>query len=164
VTYYNSLGRYDGGLIIFSRTPSGRRDKFDRSIFMQVEIFTMADAATESAGKLNMLGSFDTIFSKDLPVIFPAFTILSRIRIYKGEELDHKFSVSIEGPDGNQIIEPFHGDLKFTFQKSILFATSNILFNLQGIAFNQFGLYKVILKIDEIPEMSIPLLLQNLNQ
>ena len=41
---------------------------------MRLEIFTLCDAATDSVGKLNILGSFDTLWAREAPVSHPAVT------------------------------------------------------------------------------------------
>ena len=50
---------------------------------MNIEAFLLCDAATGHQGKLNVLGAFDTIYAKQLPVIHPACAIALRIRFTK---------------------------------------------------------------------------------
>jgi len=38
---------------------------------MYIEVMSLCDAATEAQGKLNILGTFDTIFSQKLPDNIP---------------------------------------------------------------------------------------------
>ena len=39
---------------------------------MKVEIFALCDAATESQGKLNLLGTFDQLVAGSVPVVHPS--------------------------------------------------------------------------------------------
>jgi len=36
---------------------------------MNIEIIALCDAATDQQGKLNILGAFDTVFTKSLPTV-----------------------------------------------------------------------------------------------
>ena len=50
---------------------------------MNIEAFLLCDAATDQLGKLNILGAFDNIFTKKVPFVHPACTIVARIRFEK---------------------------------------------------------------------------------
>jgi len=53
---------------------------------MQIEVFVLCDAATaDHLGKLNLLGTFDTIWVKEIPTIYPQCTIALRIRFERIE-------------------------------------------------------------------------------
>jgi hypothetical protein len=54
---------------------------------MNIEVYSLCDAATNDTGKLNLLGSFDTIRAKDMPVVHPQCSVALRVRFN-----------SIEGP------------------------------------------------------------------
>ena len=52
---------------------------------MNIEVFSLCDAATIEGGKLNMLGAFDTIMAEKVPVVHPQCTIALRLRFNASE-------------------------------------------------------------------------------
>ena len=56
---------------------------------MKVEVFALCDAATESQGKLNLLGTFDRLVAKQLPVVHPACAVAIRLRFDTMEVAAH---------------------------------------------------------------------------
>ena len=54
---------------------------------MNVELFVLCDAATDYQGKLNILGTFDAIRAKEMPVVYPLCTVALRMRFQKTEEI-----------------------------------------------------------------------------
>src|SRR5690606_25757026 len=71
---------------------------------MQAEIFTLCDAATISSGKLNILGSFDTIRCEAFPSRHPQCAIACKIRFYDNESGGHRLTFKIIDPDGRDVI------------------------------------------------------------
>ncbi len=53
---------------------------------MDIQIAILCDAATDNNGKLNILGTFDTIYSAQLPATHPQCSIALRMTFSKGEE------------------------------------------------------------------------------
>ena len=53
---------------------------------MQTEIFTLCDAATLDHGKLNILGSFDTIWARAFPLDHPMCAVACKLRFEMGED------------------------------------------------------------------------------
>ena len=62
---------------------------------MKVEVFCLCDAATDNRGKLNILGTFDQIYSSKMPVVHPACAIALRMRFNKMEEGVHSRSIGL---------------------------------------------------------------------
>jgi len=48
---------------------------------MNIETFLLCDAATDSMGKLNILGAFDTIGSPNFPLIHPQCSVAVSINL-----------------------------------------------------------------------------------
>ena len=53
---------------------------------MDIQIAALCDAATDSHGKLNILGTFDTINAGQLPAVHPQCSIALRLVFSKMEE------------------------------------------------------------------------------
>lgn len=73
---------------------------------MQVEIFTIADAATISGGKLNMLGSFDHLGAPEFPASHSSCVVICKVRFDHQDSGNHLMSLRIIDPDGRDVIPP----------------------------------------------------------
>ncbi|MCB1235350.1 MAG: hypothetical protein KDM91_09785 [Verrucomicrobiae bacterium] len=67
---------------------------------MHAEIFTVCDAATVQQGKLNILGSFDTLTFGSFPYRYPAFCIVAKVRFSIDEIGSHTVEVRWMDADG----------------------------------------------------------------
>jgi hypothetical protein len=76
---------------------------------MIIEILTLCDNATlDNNGKLNIVGAFDSIFPKQVPIKFSCFLAI-RIRFSKIDTDDKKLRVSLINVDGKAISIPVLG-------------------------------------------------------
>lgn len=73
---------------------------------MDIEVFTLCDAATQGGGKLNILGSFNIIFADELPAVHPFCAVALKLRAKKGEEGEHAFSFHFLDSNLNEIMPP----------------------------------------------------------
>lgn len=73
---------------------------------MQTEIFTIADAATVSAGKLNMLGSFDHLGAPSFPAKHTACVVICKLRMDHQDSGKHDIQLRIIDPDGHDVVPP----------------------------------------------------------
>jgi len=71
---------------------------------MQLEIFTLCDAATEHAGKLNIIGTFDVLRGLEAPFAHPQCAIAGRLRFEQIEEGNHRVSLTFADEDGNIVM------------------------------------------------------------
>jgi len=127
---------------------------------MNVEIFTLCDAATNQFGKLNILGSFDSIFLKKVPVVYPQCSIAVRIRFDAIEEGEHNISVNFVNMDGKHVIPPLNKKAVLKFAQGQRTRVANIVLNIQGLKIESYGEYSVDLAVDKRQLASIPLYIQ----
>ena len=124
---------------------------------MNVEAFVLCDAATDSQGKLNILGAFDTLFVQNLPAVHPHCAVAARLRWERIEGEDHKLAIHIINQDGKGVIPPLEGNIKVGFPHDETTAVTNIILNLQGLKLESFSEHSVDLVIDSKHEASLPL-------
>jgi len=124
---------------------------------MQIEVFTLCDAATDTFGKLNILGTFDTIYSAQIPLVYPQCSLAVRIRFDLIEGGEHKVNVNFVDIDGKYIIPPANGVVKVNFANNQKSIASNLILNLQGVKIEKYGEYSIDLAIDGKREASLPL-------
>jgi len=124
---------------------------------MNIEAFLLCDAATEQHGKLNVLGAFDNIYTKKLPVAHPACAIATRIRFEKIEEGNHSVKIQIIDQDGKNIGPKPEGSIAVRIAPDADSSVANLIINIQGLKFEQFGQYRIDLAIDGSIKASLPL-------
>jgi len=123
---------------------------------MDIEIFTLCDAATDYQGRLCILGVFDTIFAQNLPAIHAQCAVALRMRFQKIEEGTHTLTLHIVNEDGVMIIPALNGQFIGQMPGNEREGTINVVLNLQGLNFTAYGQYEVNLAIDNINPKSIP--------
>ena len=125
---------------------------------MNVELFAICEAATDQQGKINILGTFDSIQGGALPVVHPHCAVAVRLRFAKSEEGEHLIKINIIDEDGKPVVPPFEtkGNVRFGNIPRTSIAV-NMILNLQGLKFASFGEYAVDLSVDGRHEASLPL-------
>src|SRR5437868_14037629 len=71
---------------------------------MEIQVAVLCDAAADYNGKLNLLGTFDTIFTKQMPALHPQCSIALRIIFQKIEEGAHKLKMNFVDEDGRFVM------------------------------------------------------------
>lgn len=123
---------------------------------MEIEIFTLCDAAADYQGRLSILGVFDTIFTANLPAAHPHCAVALRIRFSKIEEGKHSLALHIVDSDGKMIVPPLNGEFGIQLAGDGVEGAINLVLNLQGLTFSSYGEYAVNLAIDSQKLDSLP--------
>lgn len=124
---------------------------------MVIEAFLLCDCATETGGKLNILGAFDNIFAKQIPCTHPACAVAGRIRFSKIEEGNHNIRVNLIDQDGREIIPSLKGNLPVKIRDDSDSSVVNFVLHLQRLKLEKYGEYRIDLAIDGRQEASLPL-------
>ncbi len=124
---------------------------------MNIEVFALCDAATDERGKLNILGAFDTIWSKQVPLQYPQCSIALRIRFTAIERGQHKVAVNFVDLDGKPLIPSAKGPVNINFPDEQRSGAANLILNIQQMKIPRFGNYSIDLAIDGRNEASLPL-------
>jgi len=124
---------------------------------MDVEILAVCDFAQDMAGKLVIVGVFDTIFAPQLPVVHATMAIGCRLRFQPSEAGQHSFRLSILDPERKEVIQPFTGDVNVQIAPDGDSATFNLAAIISRIQFKVHGKHMVTLVIDEEELKTIPL-------
>jgi hypothetical protein len=124
---------------------------------LDVEIFALCDAATEHGGKLNILGTFDTIRAQQFPVVHPLCAIVIRVRFARVENGTHPFRIDFIDADGRPVIPDLNGNINIQVPDGMDSSTANLVLNLAGVKFERAGQYSIDLAIDARHERSLPI-------
>ena len=128
---------------------------------MNIEAFLLCDAATDTAGKLNVLGAFDSFYVADVPAMHPQCAVVLRLRLERAEQGEHSITLHLIDADGQHVIQPLDGRLRVGGSTSST-STSNLILNLQGLQLKRFGEMAFHLQIDGKPVASLPLTIRKL--
>jgi hypothetical protein len=130
---------------------------------MKIELFTLSDFAADYGGKLSVVGVFDTLFARQAPVVHPAWSIAVKIRFEKIEEGKKKIRLSISDADGKTVLPPLEMSVDANTPPNQHTGTFQIVANIGGVKFDQFGEYSIDLAIDGRHEASIPLFVRQIH-
>jgi hypothetical protein len=123
---------------------------------MDVEAFLLCDAATDQQGKLNVLGAFDTIFAKEVPVVHPACAVAARIRFSKVEQGEHAVRICVIDQDGKEVVPKLDGKVSVRVAQDAGSMAVNLVLNFQRLKLPDYGEYSIDLAIDGQQKASLP--------
>jgi len=120
-------------------------------VMMQIEIFTICDNAQVYAGKAVVMGAFNQLKARKLPVVVPNLTLAVRVSFEKEESGDKTFYFFINNPDGTPLVPELRCETKQLQQPSnqdqLITYDLNIV--LGNILLNQFGCYTVTMRCED---------------
>jgi len=125
---------------------------------MKIELFTFCDFAQENSGKLTIVGTFDTIVSRNFPCVHPHLSVVIRLRFDLWEFSNHQFRIETRDLGGGIIIKPIQGNLEVKGVGNAT-AVSHLVFTVSNLHFKSSGVINFILYIDDKELASIPLYL-----
>jgi len=129
---------------------------------MDIQVAVLCDAATDNNGKLNILGTFDTIYSGQFPAVHPQCSIALRMSFSKVEEGTHKIKLNFVDEDGKPIMRDIDIPLEVAVPEDTLFISRNFIINFQQLRFDKPGLYSIDLAMDGRRDGSISLLVKQM--
>jgi hypothetical protein len=124
---------------------------------MKLEAFLLCDAATDTMGKLNVLGAFDRVFLKAVPALYQGCTVAMRLRFNRSEVGVHRFEIRFVDQDGRDVIKALNGEVEVNFSSDATSGAMNFVLNIVRVTFPYFGDYQVDLQVDGQPMASLPL-------
>ncbi len=131
---------------------------------MEIEIFALCDAATDTYGKLNLLGAFDALMAREVPVVHPQCAIALRVRFRRIESGEHRMTLHLVDEDGQMIVPPMNGSIQINVPPAESSAVANMILQLQNLRFEHAGQYAVNLAIDGRQVATLPLMLRLMPQ
>jgi hypothetical protein len=123
---------------------------------MKIELFTFCDFAQENAGKLTVVGTFDTIISRNFPCMHPQLSVVIRLRFDLWEFSNHSFRIETRDLEGQMSIEPIRGNVEVKGAGNAT-AVSHLVFTISNLHFKNSGVLNFVLYIDDKEVTSIPL-------
>ena len=128
---------------------------------MNIQVAVLCDAATDYGGKLNILGTFDTIITSQLPAVHPQCSIALRLAFNKIEEGSHKVKMNFVDEDGKLVMPSIDMPVDVVVPNELNFLVRNFVINIQQLKFEKPGQYSIDCAIDGRQETCIPLLVRH---
>ena len=131
---------------------------------MNIQIAALCDAATDYGGKLNILGTFDTIITNHLPAFHPQCSIALRIVFSRIEDGAHKVKMNFVDEDGKFVMPSIDMPVDVHVPPEANFLVRNFIINIQQLKFDKPGQYSIDIAINGRQETNIPLMVQHQKQ
>jgi len=128
---------------------------------MDIQIAALCDAATDSHGKLNILGTFDTINAAQLPAVHPQCSIALRLVFSKMEEGHKDLRLNFVDEDGKLVMPSIDIPVDIQVPEDTSFISRNFIINIQQLRFERAGLYGIDIAVAGHHIGSIPLLVRH---
>ncbi|MDA1275305.1 MAG: hypothetical protein O2960_14850 [Verrucomicrobia bacterium] len=128
---------------------------------MNIQLSVLCDAATDYGGKLNILGTFDTIVTNHLPAFHPQCSVALRIAFSKIEEGQHNVKMNFVNEDGKFVMPSIDMPVDVSIPPEANFLVRNFIINIQQLKFDNPGQYAIDVAIDGRQETSIPLFVRH---
>jgi len=123
---------------------------------IKIELFTFCDFAQENNGKLTIVGTFDTIISRNFPCVHPQLAVVIRLRFDLWEFGTHSFKIETRDLEGGMSLETINGNIEVK-EVGNASAVSHLVFSISNLHFKNPGITNFILFIDDKEIDSIPL-------
>jgi hypothetical protein len=124
---------------------------------MEIEIFTLCDFAQDNNSKLTVVGTFDSIHSKQFPFVQANFSVACRLRFSEKETGPHDMQLRFTDGNKKEIIKPIEGQMNIATPKNGQYSAVNLVFNFNQIKFEKAGRYSFELYIDDQWTSGLPL-------
>lgn len=116
---------------------------------MQIPIATLCDAAADYQGKMVIMGTFDSILSREFPTEFRQCSLALRISATKEESGEHRLAIRFLREDGTEIIKPMETRIEVNLPEGgTPFITRNLILPLNGLEIPSSGLYRIEISLD----------------
>jgi len=130
---------------------------------MKVELCTLCDFAQENAGKLTIVGTFDTIVSRQFPCVHNQLSMVVRLRFDTWEFTSHKFRIETLDLDGKPAMDTITGSMEVRGVGNTT-AVSHLVFGINNLHFKAPGVIHFVIYMDDKEITSMPLYLRQAPQ
>jgi hypothetical protein len=124
---------------------------------VKVEILNICDfASADAAGKLNIIGVFNSIWAKEKPIVYGLCALVIRIRFDKLEEGLKKVKIAFVDADGKPVMPIIETQIQIQFVPWEPTCNVQLVTLLSQLRFPNFGEYSIDVAIDGKQEASSP--------
>ncbi len=129
---------------------------------MKVELFVACDYAADYAGKLTLVGVFDSLGATQTPVYHPQLCVAAKLRFHDSEAGPKTVRFTLSDADGRDVLQPIEMKISAPAPPSDHATTVvNLVMNIGGIKFERLGEHALDLTLDGAHIASTPLFLRS---
>jgi hypothetical protein len=128
---------------------------------MKVELFAACDFAADYAGKLTLVGVFDTLGAPRVPVVHAQLSVVAKLRFDDAEAGPKTVRLRLADADGHPVLAPIDLPIVAPSSSEGGMSVVNLVFNLGGICFERLGEHALDLSVDGVHAASTPLYLRH---
>ncbi|HJS53789.1 MAG TPA: hypothetical protein VJ765_04575 [Chitinophagaceae bacterium] len=129
---------------------------------MEIEIFTLCDFAQDNHSKLTVVGTFDSIHSKQFPFVQANFSVACRLRFSEKETGQHTMRLRFINGSGEELMKPIEGQMNILKPQNGQYSAANLVFNFNQVKFDKTGRYSFELYIDDEWKSGLPLFINQI--
>ncbi|HEV8381289.1 MAG TPA: hypothetical protein VGQ29_06885 [Gemmatimonadales bacterium] len=126
---------------------------------MKLQTAILADYVADFGGKMMICGTFDVIFSPNLPAVLPAGGLALRLEASHGEVGNHSITITLRDEDGKQVGPKLEGEMNIApgrFVKNVA-PTAQVALMFSGLQFARYGTYEFEVLVDGRHVGDVPL-------
>lgn len=128
---------------------------------MNLLVAVLCDAAADYGGKLNLLGTFDTLLTRQLPTTHPTCSVALRLLCERPDEGAHRLQLNFIDADGHPKMPAVDIPFDIRIPPDAIHLSRNFILNIQNLKFDDAGHYAFTVAIDGRLLRSIPLHVQH---
>ena len=118
----------------------------------------LCDSASNYQGKLCILGTFDTLYTTQLPAVHPHCSIALRLVFRDEDSGESTLRLRLIDEDGNnKLPADISARVHVNLPPDMYFFSKNLVFNLQQMTFDKTGQYSIDLLLNDKMIARIPL-------
>jgi len=129
---------------------------------MEVTMAVVADAANRAeGGRLNLLGVFSDLFAQAVPAQHPTMAL---VLVFQATALERgttpKIAIKLVNEDGKQLFSLNDSQIIVPNDPNVISPSPNLIVNLNGIMFENWGTYRFDIEIDGETKAQVPIYLR----
>jgi hypothetical protein len=109
---------------------------------MEIEIFTLCDFAQDNNGKLTIVGTFDTLFTQQLPVMQNC-SVVAKLRLANSEAGHHSVKLKFLNTDGKEFFESPMFNIDLRANPNADYSAIPLIMNLHPLKLDKAGKYAI---------------------
>ena len=128
---------------------------------MKTELFAACDYAADYAGKLTVVGIFDSLGAPQVPVLHPQLSVVAKLRFDDTEAGPKKVRFTLTDADGRDVLQPIEMPIVApATPPETSSSVVNLVMSISAVKFERLGEHSLDLFVDGVPVASTPLFLR----
>lgn len=124
---------------------------------LRVEIFALCEGASEQAGRLSLLSTYDVIHASQFPCLLLQATVALRVRFWPEEARVQILRLEITDPDGMPVGNPIEATVELYPTDEERSAAYNLVTRFQNVEIARAGEYTFDLHLNGRMEGRLPI-------